>query len=179
MARMSAGIVPPYLLSRLAQSDAPEFQQAAVAAQQTLVHDEPKRAARLTLSIDAEHNLVAELTDAPNRTISDARNTETLPGRQARAEGDDPVADIAVNEAYDGLGATFALYSEVYGRNSIDGNGLPLDGTVHYGKLYDNDNKTAAFTTAITTSLGNDMASGWSSATVTVRCSAASPPRSP
>ena len=135
---MSAGIVPPYLLSRIAQSDAPEFQQAAVAAKQTLVHDEPKRAARLTLSLDAEHNLVAELTDGPDRTISDARNTETLPGRTVRAEGDDPVADVEVNEAYDGLGATFALYSEVYGRNSIDGHGLPLDGTVHYGSQYDN-----------------------------------------
>jgi len=135
---MSAGIVPPYLLSRIAQSDAPEFQQAAVAAQQARVHDEPRRAARLTLSLDAEHDLVAELTDAPNRTISDARHTETLPGRVVRAEGDDPVADIAVNEAYDGLGATFALFSEVYGRNSIDGQGLPLDGTVHYGSLYDN-----------------------------------------
>ena len=138
MADMSAGIVPPYLLSHLAQSDAPEFQEAAVAAQQTLVHDEPRRAARLTLSLDADHNLVAELSDAPNRTISDAGGTETLPGRKVRAEGDDPVEDIAVDEAYDGLGATFALYSEVYGRNSIDGNALPLDGTVHYGKLYDN-----------------------------------------
>jgi len=135
---MSAGIVPPYLLSRIAQSDAPEFQQAAVAAQQTLVHDEPRRAARLTLSLDAKHDLVAELTDAPNRTISDARHTETLPGRVVRAEGADPVADVAANEAYDGLGATFALFSEVYGRNSIDGQGLPLDGTVHYGSLYDN-----------------------------------------
>jgi len=135
---MSAGIVPPYLLSRIAQSDAPEFQQAAVAAQQTLVHDEPRRAARLTLSLDAKHDLVAELTDAPNRTISDAHHTETLPGRVVRAEGADPVADVAVNEAYDGLGATFALFSEVYGRNSIDGQGLPLDGTVHYGSLYDN-----------------------------------------
>lgn len=135
---MSAGIVPPYLLSRIAQSDAPEFQQAAAAAQQTLVHDEPRRAARLTLSLDDEHNLVAELTDGPDRTISDARNTETLPGRKVRAEGDDSVDDVEVNEAYDGLGATFALYSEVYGRNSIDGQGLPLDGTVHYGSLYDN-----------------------------------------
>ena len=46
--------------------------------------------------------------------------------------------DLATDEAYDGLGATFALFSEVYGRNSIDGAGLPLDATVHYGELYDN-----------------------------------------
>jgi Zn-dependent metalloprotease len=135
---MFPGIVPPYLLTRLAQSDAPELQEAALAAQHTLQHDVPRRAARLTLSLDAQHELVAELEDAPNRTISDGHSTETLPGTTVRAEGDPAVTDVAVNEAYDGLGATFALYSEVYGRNSIDGKGLPLDGTVHYGRLYDN-----------------------------------------
>ncbi len=67
---MLSGIVPPYLLSRLAQSDAPELREAALAAQHTLSHDEPRRAARLTLSLDANHDLVAELSDAPNRTIS-------------------------------------------------------------------------------------------------------------
>jgi Zn-dependent metalloprotease len=138
VATMFPGIVPPYLLSRLAQSDAPELQQAALAAQHTLRQDEPRRAARLTLSLDANNDLVAELSDAPNRTISDAHSTETLPGTTVRSEGDQAVKDVAVDEAYDGLGATFALYSEVYGRNSIDGQGLPLDGTVHYGTRYDN-----------------------------------------
>jgi Zn-dependent metalloprotease len=138
LARMTQGIVPPYLLARIAALDAPAFHAAAAAAQQTLVLDAPRRAARLNFSIDEQSNLVAELSAAPNRTISDTKNTETLPGTQVRAEGDDPVADIAVDEAYDGLGATFALFWDVYGRDSIDGQGLPLNGTVHYGKLYDN-----------------------------------------
>ena len=135
---MTQGIVPPYLLNRIAELEAPEFRDAATAAQQTLIHDEPRRAARLSFSLDAEQNLVAELSAAPNRTISDAKKTETLPGAEVRAEGQPAVKDVAVDEAYDGLGATFALYSEVYGRDSIDGKGLPLDGTVHYGTLYDN-----------------------------------------
>ena len=129
--------MPPYLLNRIAELEAPEFRDAASAAQQTLIHDEPRRAARLSFSLDADQNLVAELSAAPDRTISDAKNSETLPGTEVRAEGQPSVEDVAVDEAYDGLGATFALYSEVYGRDSIDGNGLPLDGTVHYG-LYDN-----------------------------------------
>ena len=135
---MTFGIVPPYLLSRIAGLDTPEFQEAAVAARRTLGRDRELRAARLTFSIDTDDNLIAELSDAPDRTISDAHGAEALPGRVARREGDAPSADIAVDEAYDGLGATFALYSEVYGRNSIDGNGLALDGTVHYGTRYDN-----------------------------------------
>ena len=41
-------------------------------------------------------------------------------------------------QAYDGLGSTHRLYAEAFGRNSIDGNGLPLDATVHFGQRYDN-----------------------------------------
>jgi Zn-dependent metalloprotease len=43
-----------------------------------------------------------------------------------------------VNEAYDGSGITYDLYSDIYGRNSIDNNGLRLNSTVHYQKGYDN-----------------------------------------
>jgi hypothetical protein len=55
-----------------------------------------------------------------------------------RKEGAGPTGDAAVDEAYDGLGATWKLFREIYGRDSVDGAGLPLDGTVHYGKNYDN-----------------------------------------
>jgi hypothetical protein len=55
-----------------------------------------------------------------------------------RNEGQGPVGDAATDEAYDGLGATFDLYWNVYGRNSIDDAGLPLPATVHYGQDYDN-----------------------------------------
>ena len=55
-----------------------------------------------------------------------------------RAEGQAAVGDVAVNEAYDGLGQTFEFYLEVYQRNSIDGQGLPLNAYVHYGQGYDN-----------------------------------------
>jgi Zn-dependent metalloprotease len=135
---MIHGIVPPYLLARIAETDDARFATAAQAARRALRYDEPRRAARLNFSLDAANNLVVELTDGPNRTIADAHNEETLPGTVVRTEGDDPTGDIAADEAYDGLGATFALFSEAYGRNSIDGAGLPLDATVHYGVEYDN-----------------------------------------
>ncbi|MDQ2979781.1 MAG: M4 family metallopeptidase, partial [Acidobacteriota bacterium] len=44
----------------------------------------------------------------------------------------------AVDEAYDGAGATYDLYRETYGRNSIDDRGMRLDSSVHYGSGYDN-----------------------------------------
>jgi Zn-dependent metalloprotease len=67
-----------------------------------------------------------------------AANATNLPGTLIRSEGQGPIGDVAVNEAYDGFGFTFDLYWEVYGRNSIDNNGMDLIGTVHYGNQYDN-----------------------------------------
>ena len=135
---MVHGIVPPYLLARIAELDDARYAHAARSARRTLLDTEPLRAARLRFSLDENNNLVVEIGDGPNRTVSDAENSETLPGTTVRSEGDDATGDEAVDEAYDGLGATFALFSEVYGRNSIDGAGLPLDATVHYGVDYDN-----------------------------------------
>ncbi len=74
-----------------------------------------------------------------NRSIYTASNTQNLPGDLIRAEGAPALAnDVAANEAYDGLGATFDFYHQVYERNSIDDEGLPLIATVHFGQDYDN-----------------------------------------
>lgn len=133
---MAYGIIPAYLLSRLAESG--RFPKAADAARQTLLAGRPPFRARINLSIDEHGDLVAELTDAPNRTISDAQNTETLPGLVVRSEDDPAVDDATVNEAFDGLGATFEMLLAAFQRNSLDGLGAGLDATVHYGTDYDN-----------------------------------------
>jgi Zn-dependent metalloprotease len=72
------------------------------------------------------------------RRIYDAQHTQRLPGRLVRGEGDPATGDAAVDEAYDGFGVTFDLYLEEYGRCSLDDRGMPLIGTVHYGRSYDN-----------------------------------------
>jgi Zn-dependent metalloprotease len=72
------------------------------------------------------------------RTIYDTRGSQQLPGNVVRNEGDGPVADQTVNEAYDGLGATWDLFWDIYERNSIDDEGKALDGTVHFGNKYNN-----------------------------------------
>lgn len=72
------------------------------------------------------------------RIIYDAKHGSSLPGTVVRKEGEGPNADVAVNEAYDGSGVTYDLYNGVYQRNSIDGNGMRLDSTVHYRVGYDN-----------------------------------------
>ncbi|MDN5789345.1 MAG: M4 family metallopeptidase [Micrococcales bacterium] len=74
----------------------------------------------------------------PRRTISDAGGTITTPGDEVRNEGQPASGDPAVDEAYEGLGATWQLYWAAYGRDSLDGKGMPLLATVHYGTNYDN-----------------------------------------
>ncbi len=137
---MMHAIVPPYLLARIAAAQDPELQDAAEAARKTLAIDpaEHRQRTRLRLSVEDGDTLVAEATPAPDRVVYDAKNTQTLPGTRVRSEDDPPVSDTAVNQAFDGLGATFDLYQQAYGRNSIDGKGMTLDATVHYGKDYDN-----------------------------------------
>ena len=57
----------------------------------------------------------------------------SLPGRKVRGEGDPPADDPAVNEAYEGSDTTHDFYKDVYGRESVDGNGMELVSSVHYG----------------------------------------------
>jgi Zn-dependent metalloprotease len=66
------------------------------------------------------------------------KNASELPGTLVRSEGDAPTADEAVDEAYDGSGATHDLYAQAFGRNSINNSGLELISTVHFLEGYDN-----------------------------------------
>jgi Zn-dependent metalloprotease len=81
---------------------------------------------------------VLGLAPVKQRTIFTAGNTETLPGSPVRTEGAPATGDVAVDEAYDGLGHTWDFYQDLFGRNSIDDEGLALNATVHYGQAYDN-----------------------------------------
>jgi hypothetical protein len=133
------GVVPPYLLRALSRS--PD-ERAAQRARRSLDRDtrlREERAARLRAgSAPAVPGRRTATTAGPQRTISDAHGEETTPGTRVRAEGDAPTGDAAADEAYEGFGATWHLYDEVYGRDSVDGRGMPLLGTVHYGHDYDN-----------------------------------------
>ncbi|MER6079972.1 M4 family metallopeptidase [Streptomyces sp. NPDC001833] len=131
------GIVPPHILDHLAQH---EDQALSDAALRTLQHDS---AARVRRRVTAVRTLAAVAAPAapdtaPHRTIYDAEHRTDLPGTEVRAEGTEPGQDATVNRAYAGLGATFELYLKAYERNSIDGNGLPLNASVHYDVNYDN-----------------------------------------
>jgi len=129
-------IVPPYMLAHLARSLDPKLRALARAALETALVSERLRGHRVGLGALASHGGVSPGTK--RRTIYDAGGLATLPGKLVRGEGDAPTKDVAVNEAYDGLGATYDFYLAAYARNSIDGKGQRLDASVHYREKYDN-----------------------------------------
>lgn len=136
-------IVPAYLLARLAASRDAHLSVASAAARATLAtprayRPSPPSRATLDLSVDGAGGLVLQATPAPDRVISDAGRREALPGVPVRREDEPATGDPAADEAFDGLGATFALFAEEYARNAIDGHGGALLATVHYGERYDN-----------------------------------------
>ncbi len=132
-------ILPPYML-RAILANGSKAQKAA--ANRALGIDTTLRSIRSRLAVaqsvaERRHRKLA-LPPARQRSIHTAGNSESLPGRLVRAEGQDPSGDVAVDEAYDGLGHTFDFFLEAYRRNSIDDDGLALDATVHYGEDYNN-----------------------------------------
>jgi Zn-dependent metalloprotease len=126
-------IIPPFILRTIVLRGDKRQQAAAWA---TLTDSEQFRGERRILTALAP--LASTSTGMKRRTIYDALHRYSLPGRLVRGEKDRKSKDIAVNEAYDGSGATYDFFFRVFGRSSIDGRGFRLDSTVHYGRNYDN-----------------------------------------
>lgn len=135
-----ACILPPDLLIELARGAEPEQRDALLS---TLSIDHGLRLARAEV---AARTLMRPITlqptptaGTPNRRIYDqAHSSDQTPGTLVRSEGDPPSNDPSVNQAYDSFGYTYALYWDVFHRDSIDGQGMPLEGFVHFGTDYDN-----------------------------------------
>ena len=130
-------ILPPHMLESIAEAGDAKARKWAL---NTLSADTSLRAERIATQV-VRAGLAAPLPSLlphKQRLIYNANHGSALPGTQVRAEGHAPVGDAEVDEAYDGLGATFDLYWDVYKRNSIDNAGMNLIGTVHYLSGYDN-----------------------------------------
>jgi Zn-dependent metalloprotease len=141
---MRHSFVPPYLLRHLASLDDPSLAPVRTAARRSLALDETFREVREGEAVPPttvpvpRPTMAARALEKPRRTVFDAHGEESLPGDVVRTEGQQPTGDVAVDEAYDGLGQTHALFREAFQRASVDDDNMPLLGTVHYGEGYDN-----------------------------------------
>lgn len=136
-----ACIIPPNLLEELARRGGAKQRDSAL---RTLSIDATLRATRIHNSlvgtaVNPSSVLQSVTPGKPARTIFDCKGqSPTTNPTIVRREGSRPSKDITVNEAYDGLGDTYRFYWEQFQRDSIDDQGMPLHGWVHYGERYDN-----------------------------------------
>ncbi len=134
-------IVPPYVLQKIVERGPERLRNMAA---DVLTRSEHYRRQRTHVQLQIASRVfsrsalpTAQRTE-PLRRVFDAGGEEMLPGTLRRSEGQPPSGDSAVDEAYDGAGHTWHLYFDEFGRNSIDGDGLGLDATVHFGRGFSN-----------------------------------------
>ncbi|MFS7220282.1 M4 family metallopeptidase [Rahnella inusitata] len=124
-------VIPPYMLNRIIEHGSEPQRKCA---RQTLVHVNTLMAQPYA----KPQKIVTAKAGQVERDVYDAKNTTRLPGESVRKEGQKSNGDVTVDEAYDYLGVTYDFFWQAYQRNSLDGKGLALLGTVHYDKGYQN-----------------------------------------
>lgn len=124
-------IIPSRMLRKLADAAATEAERQALL-------DQAELSAHLRGQRSVTPALAAAAAGEKRRTVFDCRHKTTLPGKLVRGESDHAGHDLAVNQAYDGAGATYDFYMSVLKRNSVDNKGLRLDSTVHFDKKFNN-----------------------------------------
>ncbi len=130
--------VPPYLLEKIAAGH-PDA-GAGGCSRATLTVDAVLRERRLV----APAAVVSTPAAGPGAgaavpfSVHTAAGGSDLPGDLVRAAGAPASGDPAVDEAYDGVAASVAMFREVFGRDSYDGRGAAVTATVHYRQDYDN-----------------------------------------
>jgi Zn-dependent metalloprotease len=120
-------IVPPHILENLAASNDPRLRAAGTG---TLIATSGLRVQRNLLGLAAVRG--SSRTGVLRRTIYDAQQGAQLPGKLVRGEASASSSELAVDQAYDASGDTYAFYDQVFGRKSVDGRGMRLDSTVRY-----------------------------------------------
>lgn len=125
-------LVSPHLLRSIAAT--PGHPQAETAARSLRLSE------HLVARRTAEAGTVTPSAAAVelNQSVFTCNSGVSLPGSVVRGTADPPVADAAVNQAFDNTATTWRFYQEVFGRNSIDGAGGAVTSTVHYGMRYMN-----------------------------------------
>jgi len=132
----SCGVIPPHILDRVAQHKGDSGDDARTTLEQ-MRELATERAQTFVPAIEPVVESEA-LTPKKRCNVYDAQHGRRLPGRLTMSEHKSRSSDVEVTEAYDGSGATFDFYAQVFKRISIDGRGMRLDSTVHYSVRFDN-----------------------------------------
>src|SRR3954447_7864540 len=129
----SCTVIPPHILRHVADHGDDKAREQVTATLRHTARIADDRSQALIETPDA-----AAALPAKRRLIYDARRRQTLPGKLVMDDRHTGSTDVEAMEAFDGCGATYDFYAKAFLRKSIDGKGLPLISTIHYGKNFDN-----------------------------------------
>ena len=135
-------IVPKAALERLATDKSLPDEQRKNFADTIKIDAELRKlrtqANKLTrvASLMAPATALAAVAAAPAVTVFDCNHGQTLPGAQVPNPATSP--DATAKRAFGETTSVAAFYSQVFGRNSIDGAGMTLISSIHYGTNYNN-----------------------------------------
>lgn len=164
------GVVPSYLLARLAESG--RYPRAAAAARQTLTAGRP-RSAPASICRSTRTATWSPSSPMPRTARSATRATRRRsPVRSCAVKTTNPSpTPPSTRRSTDSAPRSRCCLA--FGRNSLNDAGAPLDATVHYGTDYDNafwdgermvfgdgDGEVFVGFTASTTVIGHELAHG-------------------
>jgi Zn-dependent metalloprotease len=129
--RPASGILPPYLLFELGSRTGRAHYFETLVANANL-H-------RRAVSRDQE-NPMHHYVGAGRSVIEvyDCQNTEELPGKRSRFEGEPPTGSADVDNAYNFTLAVRKFYLDIHGRNGINAHGMKMISSVNYGLGFNN-----------------------------------------
>ena len=133
ISQCACGVIPRPMLTRLAEQADPKTRKDARSTLEEMQRLADNRARTFANVADAVPTALTK-----RLSVYDARRTTTLPGRIVTAEPMTHSRDVEVREAYDGCIAALDFYGQIMARDSIDGHGLRVVSSVHYGKRFDN-----------------------------------------
>ena len=144
-ARHSCFIVPPDVLSKLAQDESMPA-ESRQAMHDTAALEPVWRGLRNAQTEAVQLGLLAKgissarfagiLAPAPAVIVFDCKNTRSLPGVPVPNPGTS--TDITAKRAFEETTAVATFYQQCFGRNSIDHAGMTLISSIHYGVQYAN-----------------------------------------
>ena len=141
LTRCTCHIIPSHVLKRLSQDKTlPEEQRKKFADTMKIDAELRKlRAQAMKLTRVAKSlapAAAAALAPAPAITVFNCNHSQTLPGAQIAnaATG----SDVTAKHVFAETSSVAAFYSQVFGRNSVDGAGMTLMSSIHYGVSYNN-----------------------------------------
>ena len=128
-------VIPPHMRARIARHQTNDPRSTARA---TLDHMRELAKGHQPTLIERPAPPAPQDSPGDRQHVYDARHGHDLPGCQVLPDSDFRGDDVQVTEVWDGTRTTYDFFERVFGRRSIDGRGMRLDSTVHYGSGFEN-----------------------------------------